>query len=263
MAHRMRGFTLLEIIGVVAIVAILSAVLAPSVVSSINRAYATAEDANLQQLANALRDTVRRTRSIPSTAIGNWTTALAAQTEYTAAQLRFNRRNRQRVLLADPRFFTPVETPFNGYAQTGGLANPPNSPRLMLVSNMTGNVPAVPNTAAAFDAIWNQAAGAALIESPDLKIERIFLGDLFHTVLLTNSNTSASAVALDGNAALAIPAGVMGADGSLQTVVIDGTQVRLFGPPFPGGALLTSFTATRDVSRAFTTDGSSWFWDAL
>ncbi|MEO1574044.1 MAG: prepilin-type N-terminal cleavage/methylation domain-containing protein, partial [Pseudomonadota bacterium] len=106
MRKHSTGFTLLEIIGVVAVLAILSSVLAPSVVDTINRSYATAEEKNLATLAEVLRQSVRQTRSVPSPAINNWTTALAAQSEFTANQIRFNRRDQQRALFVHPQFFS-------------------------------------------------------------------------------------------------------------------------------------------------------------
>ncbi|MEM9056447.1 MAG: type II secretion system protein [Pseudomonadota bacterium] len=256
---RQQGFTLLEIIGVVAVIAILASVLAPSVVDTINRSYATAEESNLETVADILRQYVRQTRIVPSTAVANWTAALATQSEFTAAQLRFNRRNQQRVLLADPRFFTPAEAPFGGYAQTSGLAARPNSPRLMLLSNMAGAVPAVPNTGAAFDAVWNQTAGAAAVEGPNLKIERIHLGDLFHQMLLTNSDSASVAYTLDANGPFAIPPASGSVDGQVLRFVLEGTQVQYFNG-FPAGAAETASIVQRDVSRGYITDGSNWFW---
>ena len=255
-----RGFTLLELIGVIAVLAILSSVLAPSVVQTINRSYAAAEDENLAVLADRLRDVVRTTRTVPGPAVNTWTTALAAQSAFTAQQIRFNRRNQQRVLLADPLFFTATETAFGGYAQTSGLAQRPFSPRLMLLSNMVGAVPAVPNTAAGFDAVWNQSAAAAAIEGPDLKIERIHLGDLFHHVLLTNANVAAAGYALDSGAVQAVPPAVGGSDGEVSLYVLNGTQIRYFAATFPAGAQQTSAIVRNHENRGYVTDGSRWFW---
>ena len=257
-----RGFTLLELIGVVAVIAILSSVLAPGVVQTINRSYAAAEDENLAVLASTLRTVVQTTRTVPGPAINTWTTALAAQSEFTAQQIRFNRRNQQRTLLVDPLFFTSAEAPFGGYVQTSGLFQRPFSPRLMLLSNMAGAVPAVPNTAAGFDAVWNQTAAAAAIEGPDLKIERIHLGDLFHHVLLTNSNTAAAGYALDGAAAQAVPPAVGGTDGEVSVYVLNGTRIRYLAATFPSGAQQTSAIVRGYENRGYVTNGSAWFWSA-
>ena len=261
MSRHEQGFTLLELIGVISVMAILASVLSPSVVQSINRSYATAEEANLETLGDILRQYVRHNRIVPSPAINNWTAALASQSEFTAAQIRFNRRNQQRLLLADPRFFTFAEAPFGGYAQTSGLTARPTSPRLMLVSSLTGPVPAVANTGAAFDAVWNQAAGATVIEGPNLKIERIYLGDLFHQVLLTNSNESSVAYALDANGPFAIPPATGAVDGQALRFVLEGTQLQYFNA-FPAGAAETASIVQRDISRGYVSDGSNWFWSA-
>lgn len=263
MRNRRQGFTLIELIGVLAAMAILASIMAPGIVQTLNRAYATAEESNLETLADQLRLHVERTRSIPSTNVNVWTTALAANSEFSAAQIRTNRRNQTRVLVADPGFFTGVDSAFGGYTQSTGLGLRPVSPRMMLISNLAAPVPALAANSAAFDAVWNQTAGAAVVEGPDLKIERLHFGNMFHEVLLTNANSASAGVAFDGNAATAVPAAVGSINGSLSRFVIEGTRVQLFAATFPVGGLQNTYIARRDASREYVTDdGSVWFWSA-
>lgn len=260
--RRHQGFTLLEMIGVIAVMAILSSVLAPGLVRVVDDAYAHAEEQNLATLADALRDYVLRTRSIPSTNPTVWTSALGRHTDFAAQQILVNRRQHRRVLVADPRFFTTSDSGFSGYTQTIGLTSAPVSPRMMLISNLKGRVPAIPNNSATFNAVWNADPGAVVVASDSIKIERINLASVFRRVLLTNNSNSRSAYALDANAPSPVPAAVGSVDGMLAVHVIEGTQVSLFAAPYPAGALSTASVVRRDLSRAYQTNGSNWYWSA-
>lgn len=263
MKSRSHGFTLMELIGVLAVMAILASVIAPNIFDAIDRAYAEAETSNLRELSGGLISHILDNKQIPRQNTASWVTAVANYGALSDENVEFNPKGYRRRLYVDPRFFTTTDTVFPGYIQSGGLTTPPNSPRMMLVSDLSTNAPAPPNTGNEFDDIWNQVAGATVVEGPKVKIERINLRGNFHRVLLTNAHTLLPAYGLENQAASAVPPAVGGLDGSLTRYVIHSTELKLFSTSFPTGGLSTSMLVTSDAGMSFGTDGASWYWERL
>ncbi|MEL7311136.1 MAG: type II secretion system protein [Pseudomonadota bacterium] len=254
-----RGFTLMELIGVMAILAILSAVLAPSIVGSINDAYGAAEAANLQQIVGELEAYVRRNSRIPSATLSDWTAAVATLSNIPADDIAANRRGFERRLYFDPNFFT-AGGGFSGYQQTGGLAAAPLSPRVMLISDLTGNVGFPGNNAVTFDDIWNQRAGASLVESDRLFIQRWHLGALFKEVLATNTASNQAAISLNAAAAVPVPAAGVTLDGVLSRFVIEDSRLLVYADPYPTGDLQSVFKVTDDLGLRYEDQGGGFVW---
>lgn len=130
-AGRHDGFTLIKMIGVLAIISTLAAVLVPNVVKSVDEAVMKAEGEDLTALAAALESYTSSQKRIPNAA--GWVAALAGVTSMSTNKVNLNERGFRRGYYVDPRFFTSTATAFAGYTQTSGRTAAPFS-RIMIVS---------------------------------------------------------------------------------------------------------------------------------
>ena len=257
---RKAGFTLMEMIGVMAIMSILAAVLAPNIIDAIHRGYAEAEEQNLLQIANSLQRSVLQNKQIPSSTTASWVTAVASESAFNTQQVEFNPRDFRRRLIFDPRFFSNSDTVFGGFTQNQGLASPPVSARAMLISDLTRNVPAIANNASTFNSIWDQSGSPSIVEGADVKIQRINMNGWFHRIIFNNQRTASPAYQLETGTLTSIPAASGGSDGSLIRYVLTDTRVGVHQSPFPGGVLSMTSLVQGDQSLRYQTDGLNWSW---
>jgi len=253
--RRQQGFTLIEMVGVLAIMAILAAVIVPPVFQQINRAAAEAEGQSLHAISRGLTAWIRASASIPAPSA--WVSAVVSATAMPPARIARNGRGFRRGYYVDPRFFGNAGRPFAGYVQTRGLALPPASPRIMIVSNLNGDAPPPPASPAAFDAMWNQTAATGLKEGPSIHIERMNLAPLFHHVLMANRNSPAPP-SYRLNRARSYP--VRPGRAVTDLYVLDGTRLSLYLDSASGGGLDYAFIVREDVSLVYGTDGQRWYW---
>lgn len=216
-------------IGVLAIMAIMAAVLVPRTVEAILRARGDAETANLVNFETGLRQHIRLNKNIPGNVTlppNTWAADIAAQMGYSAAAVTTNSRGNARRYLVNPGF--GVLIPYTQNPGTTGLGGAPASPRLLIVGSVGAALPLLnPITQAQFDEIWNTADGAVPAtwgvwgRGSDLKIQRIQLGNVFCALNLS------------------VPAGFV--LGFAPRYDIDGTQVP---PPaaYPVNAFFLSDT---------------------
>jgi prepilin-type N-terminal cleavage/methylation domain-containing protein len=258
------AFTLIELIGVMAIIAIMATVLVPSVLKSVDRAAVTAEQQTLVNLGTQLKAYVRNVGAIPpapastpaSPTIPAWATQLGLYSELSAADVTYNKRQQARAYLTD-------------------TAAP--SLRVIVLSSMRLGLglPAQGNlNATDFDKIWQTPDGtvpvatgfgawsAANVEY--LLIQRIDL----HTELqplrisLNNNDPAASPIGPASYQLFAPGAIIPKAQGQ----VIKGTPVLINGGALPRDALklfdqtgnlkFTGILGTAD--KTFTFDGTTW-----
>jgi len=252
------GFSLIELIGVLAIMSILASIILPNMLKRMDIANADAEANNLVTLASDLEQYVTNQFTIPSA--NTWASAIASVSALPINEVSNNKYGFKRGFYVDPNFFTATDVVFTGYQQTTGLLTPPVNPRIILVSDLKGNALPAPTTNAAFDAIWNQTPAANALESDTLKIHRIYLGHLFHPILLLNSSTRIPSYQLNAQTVKPLPVASNGTNGQLTIYVISRTQLTLHQDPYPTGSVQYTLFIQDQDSFLYGTDGVKWFW---
>lgn len=229
---REAGFSLLEFIGVLTVIAILASVLAPPLIRQIDRAIAKQEAAQLQIFAEAFRDHVRRTRSIPDET--GWISATSIESETPEEDVTTNARRNVRVFLIDPLLEIGEAGGGLPYVQSKNGSVALENPRLMILSSLDPHQPipitsGVMEDAADFENIWNTAPGETPVgweslwkNSEDLLIQRIYLGDLFHHVILNSYSTPRGFYTIDDADSTVV------SEGGKEGYFIEGSVLTLF-----------------------------------
>jgi prepilin-type N-terminal cleavage/methylation domain-containing protein len=187
---RRAGWTLIESIAVMAVLAILAAVLVPSIIRRVDRAAWTAETANLNAIGDALTQSIVRNKSIPT--FTNWASAVAGQMSLPVSAITTNVRRYARAFLIDPMLdINGADLP---YTQTINGATKPANARVMIVSSLAGPLPngisSAPQDVPTFNAIWNTPEGGRpagwTLSGDDLRIKKLNLEPLFQQLILFN-----------------------------------------------------------------------------
>lgn len=250
-----RGFTLIEMIAVLAIMAILASVLAPNIASELRRARSDAEDATLANIAKLLEESVARNRAVPGTS--GWGDSIAKLSDQPVSRIDTNEDNFPRVYVVDPAWAPAGTRPgATGWRQTPGAVwglpgTAPSNCRILIVSGSQQNLTAAcaGMTAVQFGQVWNRSGGpAACLESNTVRIGRANLTSSFLLVTLTAS--AAGAFAFDS----ALAQRQVFAAGSRTFPVLKGSRLSLLD------AAGTSILATMVVDKPFSAswDGASW-----
>jgi len=188
-------------IGVLAVIAILAAALAPSFVRQMDKTAGDQESAALKSFGDALQSSIMRSRYIPSAT--DWASRVATELGVDTTAVTDSPRRQQRFFLIDPNL--TIAGAGLPYTQTSaGSASKPVSPRVMILSSVGTALPAGvvsgTTTAANFTNIWNAADGTVPTAAPafagwngagnDLKIQRVDLSPLFIELQLSKLVTS-------------------------------------------------------------------------
>jgi type II secretory pathway pseudopilin PulG len=218
------AFSLIEMLGVVTVLAILALALTPILIKQYDRMAGEKETAQLRSFAEAFRQGIRNAnpKYIPNET--TWAQFIAANAGVSTDQVLKNDRRIARLLLIDENFLIGgslgLRTPYTNLASGTVL---PQNPRLMIVSSisrpvtdlLTGLTLAsgmVPFTA--FDNIWKTPergvpAGVSTAwanKGEDLKIQRINLADLFVGVTLnTDVFSQPGRYSIDGGVTNDVP----------------------------------------------------------
>jgi prepilin-type N-terminal cleavage/methylation domain-containing protein len=254
------GFTLVEMIAVLAIISILASAIAPNIASQLKRARSDAEDATLAGLSRMLTETVIRNHAIPGT--GTWANELAVLSDLPPIRIGTNEDNFPRVFVVDPGWLPVGTLPAAGgwtqtHALSWGLAGAiPSRCRILLFSGSQQDLSAVCGglTAVEFDQIWNTQGGpAACREGDNVRIGRANLTSLFHQV--TISSSANGHFSFDTPSISPAPAPQLFGSGSRTIPVLNGTRIS-FRDGVAGVNVLAEIVAKGPLSA--TWDGTAW-----
>lgn len=192
-----QGFTILETIGVLSILAILAALLIPPVVGRINAARTATERKSLRSLGEALERQILARGGIPDGEgwVDRVAEELAIPRDRAARSLAGNRR----VYLVDPDFSfgdEPVTLPWT--QPPSGVAGPPVHARVLIVSSQGWPLPdleggGIETRREVFERLWHLPDDTVPVgwpaewadEGESLLIHRLDLTPLFHRLAVT------------------------------------------------------------------------------
>lgn len=193
-----KGFSLIEVIGVMAIIAILLSAAAPNVIKLIKNERQDAEDVTLESIGEAFVAFVEEKQIIPNGVA--WEDSLSNFVDLSTNDLS-QAINGNRVLYIHPDF-TIGNFPTSSYNQdsifqsTGDvpLDSTPGDPRVIIASNLYTNITTTTLTSAQFDAVWNQTGSIPtdLVEADSVSIERINLNAQFFPVIFNVASAPGS-----------------------------------------------------------------------
>jgi type II secretory pathway pseudopilin PulG len=228
------GFTLIEMIGVLAIVTILVTLTVPTVIERINQARFDKEMRDLPVMADAIKQHILRTKTIPGQ---DWAQVIADELAVPINQVTISSTGTLRVCLMDPAIHIGADVGILPYTQTAqGSADPPANARVMLISSQSLGLPdfipsGVATSSDIFDHIWDAPEGTIPQGWPaewagrggDLKIIRINLATLFRRVLVNSLTENVTPqISVDASAPFAVPAA------GLSAYYLEGTVIGLY-----------------------------------
>ncbi len=163
------GFSLLELIGVIAIVAILGAVISPTVINHLKAAERDAEVETLEEVAHAIEIYLRDNHAWPP----GLTTLTPDYIPLDTRQLTVNDGG-------FPRYFF-VHPDISGITNSTGLSvSELDDAQFLLISNLRADAAPTITNATEFDAWWDTDETT----TPDLKIHRGQVSDLYSLLTL-------------------------------------------------------------------------------
>ncbi len=255
---RLSAFSLIEMIGVVAILAVIAAVLLPPMIKHTDEATRTRERASLGAISDALELNAIRSNSIP--ALTNWMQAAANWSAVPAFQIATNARRYPRVY-----FLRTGPNPALGYTQNTNGTSRPSGLQAVVVSILGGdsltsaNCPS-PNggylSDADFDALWKlkdrQRPTTGLWANwngtgDDFLVQQVNYGPLFHHLVLVNRDTNSPSFRINGSDPIWVPNNPNNNVG-WDSYYLDGTVVGLGDN---AGTNMTRYVLKRDIGFVF------------
>lgn len=248
----LSGFTLLEMIGVLAIIAVIAASLLPVAISRIDERTRSQEVVNLGSISNALTAHVVRNKMLPE--FSAWTAGAQSFSGLAAPRVTANSRNFSRVYYRE-------KGPSLPYTQTAaGLPGGPDKLRAIVVSVLGGDglTPGVncPSAGANMDdadfaQLWNQADRTRPTtgtwagwkgRGDDFMVQRVNYGPLFHRLVLINRDYPITPYyTIDGSTVQTLTS-------QMESHYFDGTAIGLLQT---NQVAVTSHMLKRDISFVY------------
>lgn len=264
------GFSMIEMIGVLAIMAVIAAVITPNLSRRISRQNGEREDQSLAMLGESLIRSVRTTQTIPGAS--SWTTNIAAQTSLSPNDVRYvNPADTAsgRVFLIHSSF-TPTNSSGTDPLWTqgaSGASSVTNAKIIILSSHKSSLTLPVSSgrasSAAVFDAIWDWNYDAATGSPPSgwpagwtgngecLHVQRINLSSLFYMATFSNMHSPTNYPYYQVGSAAATS---MNSTNVLSAYYLEGSFLRVY---FTNGTTL-HLTHTLRNSVNFVYESSRW-----
>ena len=244
-----QAFTLIEFLGVLAIIAILAAVLMPVAIRQIDEAARTKERTDLVAISNAVVQQVLSAKIIPRES--DLAQAAATWTRQPASRITTTPRGQSRAFLLDTNgWFGTTSLPYN-QTNTGTFIT--NTARLMIVSTVGRALLVSTGRPADFNAIWDTVEGAIPStwegwqgRGEDLQIQRINLQPLFHRLIAVNREAGVPPPQLSIDTTN--PIEILNAGTGLDAYYLDGSVVGLCNAP---ATLIRRFALIRDTGCVF------------
>jgi prepilin-type N-terminal cleavage/methylation domain-containing protein len=266
----MQGFSLIEMVGVIAIMSIAAALITPNLARRISRVNGEKEDQALAMLGDGLVRSVRTTQTIPGA--NSWTTNIAAQVGLSVNDVRYVNPSdtaSARVYLIHPSFVpTNSSTAEPLWTQGNSGASSITNARLLLISTHKSNLTLPVSSgraasAAVFDAIWDWSYNATTEAPPSgwsstwtengeyLHVQRVNLASLFQMATFNNAHHGTNYPYYQIGSA---SAAAMTTTNVLSAYYLSGTMMRLY---FTNGTTL-QMTHTLSDGVNFVYESSRW-----
>lgn len=251
------GWTLIEMIGVLAILSILAVALVPVLMREVDRLTRRDEEARLKAMGVGYQQAAMRNRVISGAP--DWAQGIGLQIGWRTEDVLTNGRGGARVFLIDPllRIGTGAASVLP-FTQDWRGSLPPVSARILLISSLGEALPAglsngVAANSTAFEAIWGAdtetvpAGWTWTGRGSDLCVQRISLAPLFTSVVLNNFDTAAGRFGVDTGQTNLMTSTVF------STWYLRGTVLRLHGND---GLLQSSEVAQDSISYVY--ENTKW-----
>lgn len=267
---RNHAFSMIEMVGVLAILAIVAAIITPNLARRISRGNGEKEDKTLSVLADGLIRHVKANQTIPGSS--SWVTNIATQAGLSVNDVRYvnpSDTGNSRVYLIHPSF-TPTNSSGTDplWTQSAAGASTVTNARLLIISaHKSGLTLPVSSgrasSASAFDAIWDWNYNESTKNPPSgwsspwtdngeyLHVQRVNLSPLFQRATFSNMHHGTNYPYYQVGSAAAT---VMTATNVVNAYYLSGTLLSLY---FTNGTTLQLSHTLRDNVN-FIYESSRW-----